>query len=175
MQESLLTYLLADFTSVSVPQVQPLHEQMFEHLNAGNLEAWVQMLQSLFAGIPYPLHIEEEAYYHSLFYMILKLMGAEISAEVATDRGRIDAVLDCDERIYIIECKYGEPGCTLATLTQNALRQIHQKQYYTPFLDRGKTIVLLGIGFTEKTLGYQVETLTDKNQKPRMHANVRQS
>lgn len=159
VQESLLTYLLADFTSESVPKIQPLHEQMFEYLNSENIEACMQMMQSLFAGIPFPLHIREEAYYHSLFYMILKLLGAKISAEVVTDKGRIDGVLECDERIYIIECKYGEPGRTIETLTPNVLRQVHEKQYYEPFLNSGKKIVLLGIGFIDKTLGYQVETL----------------
>jgi hypothetical protein len=159
VQESLLTYLLADFARESVPKIQPFHEQMFEYLNSENIEACIQLMQSLFAGIPFPLHIREEAYYHSLFYMILKLLGADVSAEVVTDKGRIDGVLECDERIYIIECKYGEPGRTMETLTQNALRQIHEKKYYEPFLNKGKKILLLGIGFIEKTLGYQVEIL----------------
>jgi hypothetical protein len=35
----------------------------------------MNIIRALFAKIPYPLHIEQEAYYHSLFYMILALMG----------------------------------------------------------------------------------------------------
>lgn len=159
VQESLLTYLLADFAGESIPKIQPLHEQMFSYLEAENIDAFIQMMRSLFADIPFPLHIREEAYYHSLFYMILKLLGAEISAEIVTDKGRIDGVLECDERIYIIECKYGEPGRKMDTLTQNAIKQIHEKKYYEPFLSSGKKILLLGIGFIEKTLGYQVEIL----------------
>jgi hypothetical protein len=159
VQESLITYLLADFTGESIPKIQPLHEQMFSYLEAENIDAFIQMMQSLFAGIPFPLHLREEAYYHSLFYMILKLLGAEISVEIVTDKGRIDGVLECDERIYIIECKYGESEQKMDILTQNAIRQIHEKKYYEPFLSSGKKILLLGIGFIEKTLGYQVEIL----------------
>ncbi len=161
VRESLLTYLCADFTAASVAKIQPLHEQMFTYLEQEDLEAFIQMMQSLFSDIPYPLHISEEAYYHSLFYMIMKLMGAEVNAEVLTDKGRVDAVLECDDRIYVIECKYGESGRKVETLTRNALRQIHAKKYYEPFLKKGKKILLLGIGFVEKTLGYQIEALKE--------------
>lgn len=162
VQESLLTYLFADFSGKSVSKIQPLHEQLFEQLNAHDLAAFMQTMQALFSSIPYPLHLPEEAYYHSLFYMILKLVGAEVSAEVATDRGRVDAVLECDDRLYVIECKYGEPGRTVESLTQTAIRQIRDKRYYEPFLAKGKPLVLLGIGVVEKTLGYREEALECK-------------
>ncbi len=157
VQESLLTYLLSDFSGEPAPKVQPLHEEMYMYLEEEKLDAFIQLMQTLISGIPYPLHIKEEAYYHSLFYMILKLLGADVDAEVLTDKGRIDGVLEYDDRIYIIECKYGKPGRKMETITQTAIRQIYEKKYYEPFLKSGKKIVLLGIGFVDKTLGYQVE------------------
>lgn len=159
VQASLLTYLFADFSGKSVSKIQPLHEQLFEQLNAHDLAAFMQTMQALLASIPYPLHLPEEAYYHSLFYMILKLIGADVSAEVATDKGRVDAVLECDDRLYVIECKYGEAGRTLESLTQTAIRQIRDKRYYEPFLASGKPISLLGIGVVEKTLEFREEAL----------------
>ncbi len=159
VQESLLTYLLADFSGEPAPKVQPLHEEMYTYLEEEKLDAFIQLMQSLISGIPYPLHIKEEAYYHSLFYMILKLLGADVDAEVLTDKGRVDGVLEYDDLIYIIECKYGESGRKMETLTKNALKQIHDKKYYEPFLNSGKKILLLGIGFVDKAIGYQVETL----------------
>ncbi|MEN8218992.1 MAG: PD-(D/E)XK nuclease domain-containing protein [Pseudomonadota bacterium] len=48
--------------------------------------------------------MEQEAYYHSLFYMILVLMGVEIDLEVLLATGRrIDGVLAFSDKIYLIE------------------------------------------------------------------------
>lgn len=158
VEESLLRYLLADFVGQLDPNtVAPLYDQMLERLEAEQVEEFLTLLRSLFASIPYPLHLPEEAYYHSLFYMILKLLGAAINAEVMTDKGRVDGVLECDECLYIIECKYGRPGTSLDTLTQQALAQIHARKYYEPYLNCGKKLLLLGIGFLEKQLGYALE------------------
>jgi hypothetical protein len=159
VQESLLTYLLADFAGKPVPKIQPLYERMLDALDAEQIEEFITIMQSLFSGIPFPLHIDQESYYHSLFYMILKLMGANIDVEVLTDKGRIDGVLEFDQKIYVIECKYGEPGRKMETLTSNALQQIHTKKYYEPFLHSGKKVLLLGVGFVEKEIGYQTEIL----------------
>lgn len=158
VEESLLRYLLADFVGQADPNtVALLYDQMLERLEAEQVEEFLTLLRSLFASIPYPLHLPEEAYYHSLFYMILKLLGADINAEVMTDKGRVDGVLEFDEHIYIIECKYGRPGTSLETLTQHALAQIRARKYYEPYLNRGKKLLLLGIGFLDKQLGYALE------------------
>ncbi len=42
-----------------------------------------------------------------------------------------------------------------------------RKKYYEPFLNSGKKILLLGIGFIEKPPGYQVETMLRINLEER--------
>lgn len=49
----------------------------------------------------------------------------------------------------------------MATLTQQAIKQIRANKYDEPFLGSGKKILLLGVGFVEKTLDYQVEPLAN--------------
>ena len=48
----------------------------------------------------YDLHLKDEKYWKSLFYMILTLLGYKISAEFKTVKGRIDAVIETHSHIY---------------------------------------------------------------------------
>lgn len=115
----------------------------------------MNIIRAMFAKISYPLHLPQEAYYHSLFYMILELMGVEVDLEVLTDKGRIDGVLELKDKIYLIEFKYGSPGTTMETLTEQAIQQIRTKDYAERFLDDPRKRFLLGVGFIEKEIGYK--------------------
>ena len=84
-----------------------------------------------------------EAYYHSLIYLLLKLLGFTIHAEPLTSLGRTDAVLDLPEAVYIIEFKMQSSQEN----AQTALQQIRDKRYDAPYRSAGKPIILLGIAF----------------------------
>ena len=62
-----------------------------------------------------------------------------MSAEVHTNKGRIDAVIKTEQHIYIFEFKLGT--------AQKALAQIEDKQYYVKYLTSSQKIVLVGVGF----------------------------
>ena len=66
----------------------------------------LETMRSLFASIPYQIHMKHEYYYHSIFYAIMNLLGFSFDAEVAVSGGRIDAVLELADKVYIIEFKY---------------------------------------------------------------------
>jgi len=90
VKEAFTTYLFDSFTNNELEEIQPAAENLRTYLQEENFDGFMNIIRALFAKIPYPLHIEQEAYYHSLFYMILVLMGVEIDLEVLTDKGRID-------------------------------------------------------------------------------------
>jgi len=156
VKEAFVTYLLEAFTDNGFDEIQTVAETLREHLEDGNLEEFIQGIRAIFAKIPYTLHLEKEAYYHSLFYMIACLIGINIELEVLTDKGRIDGVLDFEDKIYIIEFKYGKPGSDSTTLAHNAIQQIQKKQYAERYQNDARPCVLLGIGFTGKEIGYQL-------------------
>jgi hypothetical protein len=111
-----------------------------------------QELTALFAQIPYDLHIDKEAYYHSLFLLLFTMLGFEVIGELHTNRGRIDAVLELGKKAIITEIKYSK-SASVKALTDNALKQIKDKKYYESFLSKfsgksaGKQIIFMGIGF----------------------------
>jgi hypothetical protein len=157
VKEAFITYLFESFTQNQLGKIQPAAENLRTYLEEENLDGFMNIIRALFAKIPYPLHIEKEAYYHSLFYMILVLMGVEIDLEVLTDKGRIDGVLAFSDKIYLIEFKHGKASSKIDSLAQKALKQIKEKNYGERFLNDSRPRVYLGVGFAGKEMGYKME------------------
>lgn len=143
VKESFMVHLLANYSNIMPSRIKPVYFDMIDFLAEENIERFKRSLVVLFAKIPYQLHIDKESYYHSLTYVILELLGADINLEDCTDKGRIDGVLELEKQIYIIEFKMSK--------AEEALKQIEEKRYYEKYLDKNKKIILLGIGgFREK-------------------------
>ncbi len=138
VKESFLIHLTAEFSGVAAIDIAPLYFKMLDYLQKENFVRFQTALTALFAKIPYQLHLDHESYYHSLCYLILALLGAAIDLEENTDKGRIDAVLELEGLVYIIEFKLDE---ALA-----ALEQIKNKRYYEKYLNTHRKIILLGVG-----------------------------
>lgn len=145
VKESFMVHLLANYSNIMPSRIKPIYFDMLDYLEEENIEKFKRSLVALFAKIPYQLHIDKESYYHSLTYVILELLGADIVLEESTDKGRIDGVLELEKQIYIIEFKMNK--------AEDALKQIEEKKYYEKYIDKNKKIILLGIGgFREKEL-----------------------
>ena len=140
MAQSFRQYLLADYLDITVGQVtSDILARVQKTLGSQNIAGFIGVLQATFASIPHTLFLPQEAYYHSLVNLLLKLSGFIVHAEPMTNLGRIDAVLDLPEAVYILEFKM--------TSAQQALQQIRARQYDLPFRNSGKPIYLLGIAF----------------------------
>jgi hypothetical protein len=143
-------HLLAEFSEKGAQNTDTLVFRMADHLREGDVESFVESLKALFAGIAYPIQPSADAgidnyekYYHTMFYLVLKLLGYDIQAEVMTHNGRIDAVITANGQIYIVEFKLGDAA--------SAIAQIKSKGYHQQYLAAGKKIVLVGIGFDVAT------------------------
>ena len=72
-------------------------------------------------------------------------MGIKIEVEVHTNDGRIDGVIETEDKLYIIEFKLNAPAT-------DGLDQIKEKKYYEKYLLRkDKLITLIGVSFDSKT------------------------
>ncbi|MFN8396340.1 MAG: AAA family ATPase [Bacteroidia bacterium] len=139
-------HLLAEFAEKTMENTDSLIRKLDTHLKKGEAVEFVATIRALFAGIGYPIQpdansgIENyEKYYHSMFYLVLRLLGHDIQAEVFTHDGRIDAVISANGHIYIVEFKLGDAAAAMA--------QIKSKDYHQAYMGRGKKVILLGIGF----------------------------
>lgn len=136
------TMLLSEISCKSLSENASLLNDITAALKNNDIEKFIQLLKILFKNITYPIIDNRENYYHSIFYLVIKMLGFDIAAEVLTNDGRIDAVIKCANCIYIIEFKIGT--------AKSALEQIHKKQYHLKLQNEKKQIVLLGIGFSTK-------------------------
>jgi hypothetical protein len=140
VRDSFLNYLLGEYTQQKLSSTTQILERMKKKLVLDDIAGFVAEIKLLFASIPYHIFIgEREAYYHTVIYLVLSLSGAAVKVEDPTNIGRIDAVLETRNKIYIMEFKIGSE--------QEALAQIKAMKYYEKYLGKGKEIVLMGIGF----------------------------
>jgi hypothetical protein len=141
--DSFTKFLVQYLTHRSPVQVKRDVGVLLSDLQDNDIDAFCTRLKIVFANIPHTIHLKYEKYYQSLFYLLLHVMGAEIDAEVATNSGRIDAVVKMANRIVIIEFKLG-------AFADKALDQIIEKKYYEKHLADAREILLLGIAFDTK-------------------------
>lgn len=139
-------HLLAEFAEKRQGAIGSLLLQMNERLQNGEVDGFMESVSALFEDIAYPIHPSKgssignmEKYYHSLFYLALRLLGYNIQAEVFTSKGRIDAVITTERYVYVVEFKLGDAA--------SAMAQIKDRRYHVKYLGTRKKIVLLGIGF----------------------------
>ncbi len=152
VKESFLVHLLAAFTNNYPSKIKPIYLTMLEDLAEENFAKFQRAVTALFAGIPSHLHLEQESYYHSLCYLLLALLGAEIALEENTDKGRIDAVLELKQLVYIIEFKMDT--------AREAMQQIKDRRYYEKYSNDLRKVILLGVGgFREKAVEVLWEVL----------------
>ena len=105
-----------------------------------DLDGFLNLFQSFLASIDYRLHIKEEKYYQSIFFIVFKFLDAAIEAESCTNEGRIDAYIRTAKTIYIFEFK-------LDKCPDEALAQIVDRRYYEKFQNCGLPIRMVGINF----------------------------
>jgi len=140
VRESFLKHFLSSYTNEDAGTAGIIILELQDSIKGNNLERFFDILKSLFASIPANLFIKEkEAYYHTVIYLILRLLGIDINVEVHTNKGRIDAVIETERCIFVMEFKMGA--------ADKAISQIETRKYYERYLSTAKTIKLVGVGF----------------------------
>ena len=143
VEEALYLNIIAEFTERGNTFAATSYRRLEEHLKAGDLQSTLLVLRALFASIPYNLHVNLEAYYHSIFYAVMSVLGLKINVEVSVSGGRVDAVLDLGNNIYVMEFKYKhcDPNASAEekrklfdTALEDGMNQIHKKGYYKKYL-----------------------------------------
>jgi len=112
-----------------------------KYLRIEDIDAFMETMTAIYASIPYPLESKrDEAYFHTIFYLMVSASGVDAKSEVLTYKGRIDLVMEFSDKLYIIEFKCNQSAAA-------GIRQIHDKGYADPYRQIGKKIILMGINF----------------------------
>ncbi|MCP5047277.1 MAG: hypothetical protein GY940_08900, partial [bacterium] len=155
VRQSFLRQLLKTFTGEDMVKGAKVLDALTVSLQENDLDRFFEAIKAMFSSIPYNIFPgDRESYYHTVIYLVLSLMGLTVHAEVQTNMGRIDAVLETNENIYVMEFKLGSPD--------EALAQIKAKKYYGPYIVKGKKITLIGAGISKEERnisGYKIEKI----------------
>ena len=155
VREAFLTCLVETFTNREPGNMANDLSRLKKALVVRNPDTFFEILTHIFASIPYDIQMRFERYYQSLFYLIFRLIGMHVHAEVRTATGRIDATVELDSGIWIFEFK-------LDGSADVAMAQIREREYVASYLGSGKTVHLIGVNFDSKKRNideWKMETL----------------
>jgi len=138
------SHVINHFSKIDKEEVSSYIRRILKALRSNDLDTVFENLKDFFRKIDHSITLDKEAYYQTIFYSFFTLLGITIHTEVRTSRGRIDAVAELDDAIYIFEFK-------LHGRAEGALQQIHDKDYYGKYANTGKRIVLIGAAFDQQT------------------------
>jgi hypothetical protein len=147
VRNSFTKYLFNAYSKYPLTQIQPLISDMQKQIYNGDTSGLEQNMRVSLAHIPNILHVDNEAYYHSLFLLLMKVLGFDIQGEIMTNIGRIDAVWKQADLTVVAEIKYSSKK-DIDKLLKEAMTQICKRKYYEAYLNT--KVVLIAVAFTGK-------------------------
>jgi len=141
VEESFLLWLISTYSYTERSLNETYLWEIVDALEDNDLDTVFDVLDIFFANIPYDIQIKHEKYYHSIFYLIFMLIGFRTNAEVRTNKGRIDAVVELDQHIYLFEFKLDQSA-------KIAMKQIREHLYYRKYQRSDKPITYVGVNFS---------------------------
>jgi hypothetical protein len=145
VEDGFLKFLLPYYSSIDNTQSTSYITRFVKEIRAGQTDAFLKRLSSLFADTPYELVKDLENHYQNVLFIVTKLLGFYVKAEYHTSEGRIDLLLQSADFTYVMEFK-------LDGTAEEALRQIDEKHYAQPFEgDAHRKLVKVGVNFSSAT------------------------
>ena len=132
--------LLEYYGNLSLGTGDSLVEKMQNAIMQDDPDGFLRLFQSVLANIDYTLHLRQEKYYQSIFFVVFLLLGSEIAADSCTNQGRIDAYICSNSCVYIFEFK-------LDKTAEEAVGQIKDRRYFEKFMHGRLPIRLIGVNF----------------------------
>ncbi len=130
-------------------------------LRNSDIPSLVKAMNAYYEKIPHVV-LRKEIGYEAMFYSYFLLLGVDkIIVEDTTTIGRIDAVIEAETKVWVIEIKVDQS-------TAKALREIKDKRYYAKYINTDKEIYIVGLNFfSEKRQikDWKIEKI-DKTKEP---------
>jgi hypothetical protein len=140
-------------TGVSIYEIRTAFQE-------NDLDSVKMIIQTMFHSLPVELFEKKdrngkikpvgENFYHAIIYLIFNLLGVKMKAEVVVQNGRVDAVVETAEHLYLFEFKKDESP-------EKAIEQIKTNKYFGQYLLSNKIIHLIGVRFSLAEKGIDAE------------------
>ena len=144
VEDGFMNFLLPYYSGVDKTQSPFEIKQFVRDVRSGDIDGFMERLQSFLAGCPYELARDIELHYQNVLFIVFRLAGLYTEVEYRTSRGRIDLVLKTRDYIYVMEFK-------LDGSAEDAIKQIEDRQYALPFSKDPRRLFKIGVNFSSTT------------------------
>ena len=157
-----LDNLMPAYTSIRADKTGLSVWEFYEQIEAGDVDGFMEKMKGIISGIPYDSLTEKdlalrEQNYQTAVYLVFALMNQFVHTEVHCSTGRADCVVEFKDKVYIFEFKLVSNASS-----EEAVKQIKEKNYADRFSGSGKKLIAVGSSFDEekRTIkDWAVETL----------------
>jgi hypothetical protein len=155
VENGFVKYLLPFYTPVEEEKSDFFIANFINDVEHGNPDGFMERMQTMFSDTDYQITGKMEKYFQNAMYVIFKMLGFYVEVERTTSRGRIDVVLKTKGYIYVMELK-------LDGSADEALKQIEDKGYATPFANDKRALYKIGVNFSSATRGIEEWKIEEK-------------
>ncbi|MDE5883069.1 MAG: ATP-binding protein, partial [Muribaculaceae bacterium] len=113
-------------------------------VNEGRPEKFMERLKSLFADTESSHEPNKEIHFQNMMATVCKMVGLTVRTEIHSSMGRCDMQIETSKYVYIFEFKVDGS-------VEEAMEQIHEKDYAGRFGVDPRTIFLIAANFSTKT------------------------
>ena len=144
VKDSMLRYLIGAFSHTPAFTSTTAVARLHKAFQTNDIEEAVALINDLFQSIPHQLFVDaKENLYHALIHLLFTYLGQFMQSEVSTLRGRIDAVVQTDTHVYIMEFKLDQSA-------ETALAQIKERDYAAAYQLGEREVVAVGVNFSSE-------------------------
>jgi hypothetical protein len=144
VRSSFSEFLTKQYSNLDMLKRASVLNKLFKALQTGDVDSFMETIKIYMQSVKYDLITKMTEYYFEFaFANILNMLGFNCEIEVHSAAGSVDAVVKLQNNVFVIEAKLDKP-------VEDALRQMEEKKYYVPYLEKGCSIFKIGVVFGEK-------------------------
>lgn len=141
VKKGFFDFILPYYSNMEQKDAKIFVLDLLDEIEDGQVDAFMQRLQSLFAGISYEMRLDEERNVQNTLLVVFTLIGLKVDVEYRTSDGRIDILVRTDRYVYIMELKYNSTAV-------EALAQIKGKEYSLPWATDNRKVIAIGMNYS---------------------------
>lgn len=105
------------------------------------LDSLKDLFNQALAQLTYQIIISQEKYFQTVILLLIHMGKLQANAEIPTNDGRMDIVIETSGEIFIVEIKFNKPAA-------EGLQQIKDKDYAKKFRAKGLKLTAVGLSIS---------------------------
>jgi ATP-dependent exoDNAse (exonuclease V) beta subunit len=153
VKSALFENLVNQYSNISYYDFVEYVEKILKFTTEKNCEMIKKTLGDYLSPIPYELRGDDEKYYHALIFELLYTARLHVHAEVHSNKGSADLVIEEEDNVIIIDFKQTKTS-SIDYMIKKGFEQIEKKEYSRQY--KNKKIIKGVIVFKNTKIGCKI-------------------